>query len=257
MSHDPMYTEDGIAAFRCFRPDPAKDVYLRSLFSAYWWKPGPLEADAIPQYGGGSGFWGFTTLPEAIYQEGRTDDLVFALTEHWGKMVEHETGIRSQYAEIVAFIEPVRPAQLAGFPREALACQYPDVPIIHQRDIRSKIAELGMVTLPKAAPYPLMQWLGPDGELVWAPETIGPSVADVDAYEMLPAAASYPDETHPADHRLRKVNFEDAAGARYVFWELLGTSKGALDTHALVRPAAESMYRHRVENEGCGSWGGA
>jgi hypothetical protein len=46
---------------------------------------------------------------------------------------------------------------------------------------------------------------------------------------------------------LRKVNFEDAVGARYVFWELLGTSKGALDTYALVRPAAESMYRHRVE----------
>jgi hypothetical protein len=182
MSHDPVYTEGGITAFRCFRPDPAKDVYLKSLVSAYWWKPGPLEADAIPQHGNVSGFWGFKTLPEAIYQEGRTDDLVFALTEHWGKMA-----------------------------------------------------------------YPLMQWLGPDGELVWARETIGPSVADVDAYEMLPAAASYPDETHPADHRLRKVNFEDAAGARYIFWELLGTSKGALDTYALVRPAAESMYRHRVE----------
>src|SRR5215203_4374811 len=247
MSHDPMYTEGGFAAFRCFSYDPARDGYLQSLVVSYAWKAGQQEADAIPTHGNTNGLWGFKTLPEAIYQEGHADNRVFALTEHWGKMVESETGLRSQYAEIVAFILPVRPAQLAAFPREALAYQYPDVPVIHQRDIGSKIEELGLVTLPKAAPYPLMQWLGPDGELVWGPETIGPSVADLDAYEMLPVAPSYPDETHPADHRLRKVNFEDAAGARYVFWELLGTSKGALDTYALVRPAAESMYRHRVE----------
>jgi hypothetical protein len=80
-------------------------------------------------------------------------------------MVEHETGLRSQYAEIMAFIEPVRPAQLAVFPREALARNYPDVPVIHQRDIPAKIEELGMVTLPKAAPSPMMQWLGPEGSL--------------------------------------------------------------------------------------------
>jgi hypothetical protein len=247
MSHDPMYTDGGIAAFRCFSYAPAADGYLHSIAARYRWKPGELEADAVPQYKGGSGFWGFKTLPETIYQEGGKDDRVFALTEHWGKMVEYETGLRSQYAEIITFIEPVRPAQLAAFPREALARNYPDVPVIHQRDLRSKIEELGMVTLPKAAPYPLMQWLGPDGEFTWAPESVGPSVENVDEYEMLPAAASYPDETHPADQRLRKASFEDAAGARYMFWELLGTSKGALDTYALVRPAAESMYRHRVE----------
>jgi hypothetical protein len=247
MSHDPMYTEGGIAAFRCFRPDPTEDGYLESLVrSAYRWKPGPQEADAIPERENPSGFWGFKTLPEAIYQEGRTDDLVFALTEHWGKMVEHETGLRSQYAEIMAFIEPVRPAQLAVFPREALARNYPDVPVIHQRDIAAKITELGMVTLPKSASSPLRQWLGPEGELVWAPETIGPSGADVEEYEMLPAAASYPGETHPADQRLRKASFEDAAGDRYVFWELLGTGKGFHEAYALVRPAAELMYRHRV-----------
>jgi hypothetical protein len=240
-----MYTEGGIAAFRCFR---VEDGYLESLVRRnYRWKPGPQEADAIPARENRSGFWGFKTLPEAIYQEGRADDLVFALTEHWGKMTEHETGLRSQYAEIMAFIEPVRPAQLEAFPRKALARNYSDVPVIHQRDIAVKIRELGMVTLPKSAPSPLMQWLGAEGQLVWAPETIGPAGASVEEYEMLPAAASYPDETHPADHRLRKVNFEDAVGARFVFWELLGTSKGALDTYALVRPAAESMYRHRVE----------
>jgi len=247
MSHDPMYTDGGIAAFRCFSYAPAADGYLHSIAARYRWKPGELEADAIPQYKGGSGFWGFKTLPEAIYQEGGKDDRVFALTEHWGKMVEYETGLRSQYAEIIAFIEPVRPAQLAAFPREALARNYPDVPVIHQRDIRSKIEELGMVTLPKAAPYPLMQWLGPDGELTWAPESVGPSVENVDEYEMLPAAASYPDETHPADQRLRKASFEDAAGDRYVFWEVVGTGKGFHEAHALVRPAVESMYRHRVE----------
>jgi hypothetical protein len=165
MSHDPMYTEGGIAAFRCFWPDPSEGGYLKSLASHYWWRPSELEADAIPQHGNGSGFWGFKTLPEAIYQEGRTDEHVFALTEHWGKMVEHETGLRSQYAEIMAFIEPVRPAQLAMFPREGLARNYPDVPMIHQRDIPAKIEELGMVTLPKAAPSPLCSGLGPRGSL--------------------------------------------------------------------------------------------
>jgi len=247
MSHDPMFTEGGIAAFRCFRYDPREGGSLQSLIATYTWKAGPQEADVIPEPWNSKGLWGFKTLPEAIYQEGGKDDRIFALTEHWDEMVESETGLRSLKAEIRAFIEPVRLAQLAVFPREYLAHNYPDVPVIHQTDIAAKIEELGLVTLPKAAPYPLMQWLGPDGELVWAPETIGPSVADVDAYEMLPAAASYPDETHPADHRLRKANFEDAEGARYVFWELLGTSKRALDTYALARRAAENMYRHRVE----------
>ena len=247
MSHDPMYTEGGIAAFRCFWYDPEGDGYLKSIVSHYWWKAGEQEADAIPRYEGRSGFWGFKTLPEAIYQEGQQDFLVFALTAHWGKMVEHETGLRSQYAEIMAFIEPVRPAQLAVFPREVLARNYSEVPVIHQRDIGSKIEELGMVTLQRATPPVLMQWVGPDGELVWARETIGPSVANGDEYEMLPAAASYPGETYPADQRLRKVSFEDSAGERYVFWELLGASKGFHEAHALVRRAADSMYRHRVE----------
>ena len=243
MSHDPVYAEGGIAAFRCFR---VEDGYLESLVrSDYRWKPGPQEADAIPARENHSGFWGFKMLPEAIHQEGRADDRVFALTENWGRMVEHETGLRSQYAEIMAFIEPVRPAQLEAFPRKALARNYSDVPVIHQRDIAAKIRELGMVTLPKSAPSPLMQWLGPEGQLVWAPETIGPAGASVDEYEMLPVAVSYPDETHPADQRLRKVRFEDAGGDRHVFWELVGVEGS--DALALIRTAAESMYRHRVQ----------
>jgi hypothetical protein len=245
-----MYTEGGIAAFRCFSYDPATDGYLQSLVVSHAWKAGQQEADAIPTHGNTNGLWGFKTLPEAIYQEGGADDRIFALTEHWGRMVETETGLRSQYAEIMAFIEPVRPTQLAAFPREVLARNYPDVPVIHQRDIRSRIEELGMVTLPKATPYPLMQWLGPDGELTWAPETVGPSVENVDEYEMLPAAGSYPDETHPADQRLRKASFEVAAGARYAFWELVGTGKGFREAQALVRRAAEKMYRHRVDDRG-------
>jgi hypothetical protein len=248
MSRDPMFTEGGIAAFRCFRYDPREGGSLQSLIATYTWKAGELEADAIPKRENPSGLWGFKTLPEAIYQEGSKDDRVFALTEHWGKMVELEEGLRSQYAEIMAFIEPVRPAQLAVFPREYLARNYPDVPVIHQTDIAAKIEELGLVTLPKAAPSPLMQWLGPEGELVWARETLGPSVAYVDEYEMLPAAASYPGETYHADQRLRKVSFEeDSAGDRYVFWELLGTNKVFHETYALVHSAAKGMCRHRVE----------
>jgi hypothetical protein len=221
MSHDALFTEGGIAAFRCFRHHPGD--YLGSLTGGYWWKPGEQEADAIPRYLGGS--------------------------EHWGKMVELETGLRSQFAEIKAFIEPVRPAALAVFPREDLARNYPDVPVIHQRDIRSKIEELGMVTLPKATQSPLMQWSGPDGELVWAPETIDPSIEDEGAYEMLPAAATYLGDAHPADQRLRKASFEDAAGDRYVFWELVGTNGSFDAVEALIRPAGEDLYRHRVETE--------
>jgi hypothetical protein len=56
---------------------------------------------------------------------------------------------------------------------------------------------------------------------------------------------SYPDETHLADQRLRKVSYEDAGGDRYVFWELVGVEGS--DALTLVRPAAESMYRHRVQ----------
>jgi len=32
------------------------------------------------------------------------------------------------------------------------------------------------------------------------------------------AAATYPDETHPADQRLRKARFRSASGDTYVFW---------------------------------------
>jgi hypothetical protein len=243
----PSSGEGGIAAFRCFRFDP-RGGYLESLVASYTWKPGVQEADAIPESWNRNGLWGFKTLPEAIYQEGGTDDRIFALTEHWDDMIEGEIGLRSRYAEIMAFIEPVRPSQLAVFPRKALAQNYPDVPVIHQRDIAAKIAELEMVTLPKAAPPALMQWLGPDGPLVWARETLGPRAngeANGDEYEMLPAAASYPDETHPADQRLRKVRVQDAAGDRYELWELLGSeASAALIGHGFATYA--NMYRHRV-----------
>jgi hypothetical protein len=245
---DAMMT-DGVAAFRCFRFAPSGGGYLESLTRGYRWTAGPQEADQVPTLANTSGLWGFKTLPEAIYQEGAGDDRVFALTEHWEEMIEYETGLRSQLAEIMAFIEPVRPAQLAAFAqiRQVLARNYPDVPVIHRRDIAAKIQELVLVTLPKAAPSPLMQWLAPDGKLVWAPETIGPpnTVENADQSEMLPAAVSYPDETHLADQRLRKVSYEDAGGDRYVFWELVGVEGS--DALTLVRPAAESMYRHRVQ----------
>jgi hypothetical protein len=93
-----------------------------------------------------------------------------------------------------------------------------------------------------------MQWLGRDGELVWAPETVGPSasVGNADDYEMLPAAATYPDETHPADERLRKVRFEDSGGDRYVFWTLVAEDTMGVPMTGLYPPQSGEMYRHRI-----------
>ena len=246
-SHDPMYTEGGITAFRCFAYQPdSGDGYLSSLVSSYTWQPGEQEADAVPTHSNTNGFYAFKTLAEAIYQEGSWDEHIFALTEHWGKMVEGENGLRSQFAEVVAFIEPVRPKQLAIFPREYLAEKYPDVPVIRQTEIAARIEELGMVSLPRAEPYPLMQWLGPGSQLVWAHEGLGPTVSGDDEYEMLPAAVSYPDETHPADERLRKVRMQPPGGDTYIFWDLVGAETGAY--RGLLYSPARDLYRHRVQD---------
>jgi hypothetical protein len=126
------------------------------------------------------------------------------------------------------------------------------VSIIHQTEIASWIDELGMVSLPRAEQYPLMQWLSEDGELWWGPEFLGPWKYDgghtTDGYEMLPAAATYPDELHPADQRLRKMSFEPAPGERYVLWYVLGSeTDGGLSLAASVLPGSDWMYRHREQ----------
>ena len=67
-------------------------------------------------------------------------------------------------------LNQTRPKQIELFPWEDLARDYPDVPIVHQRDLKSIIADRGMVILARVRPAPLMQWRGPNGELVWASE---------------------------------------------------------------------------------------
>jgi hypothetical protein len=251
-----LFPEGDIVGFRAFVYDTdAEGGCLKALVTDYYWEPGILEADATPDFLNSNGFYAHKTLPEAIYQSGRVDGLIFALTGHSGDIIEGETGLRSQYAEIMAIIEPVRPKQIELFPREHLMRAYPTVPIIHQTEISSKIAELGMVTLPRSRPSAMMQWIGPEGELIWAPEMLGPvrQVPNPDEFEMLEAAATYPAETHIADGRLRKASFEATSGEIYVFWEILGDeySSGpmgfseAFNTVALAR---EHMYRHRSQS---------
>jgi hypothetical protein len=258
--HDPMYTDGAAAQFRCFRYKN-KNSYLGSLaFEGWTWKPGAQEADGIPTMLHTNGLWGFKTLAEAIFQEGDNSTLIFALTKHWGKAVEHETGLRSQYAAIVAFIEPVGEEALKEFPRDYLKRRYPDVPIIHQTQINETIERLGLFTLPKATPYPLMQWSGPEEALVWGPEVVGPyTFSDgVSEYDMLPAAASFPGDLHPLDQRLRKATLLTKDGVMYCYWKLLEdpddefserrTERAAEEVRQLVRWDASKMSRHRIDD---------
>jgi hypothetical protein len=245
-----IYSEGDVVGYRAFVHDPTHEgACLKSLVAGYWWKPGPLKADESPDFLNFCGFYAHKTLPEAIYQSGREDGLIFALTGHWGEIMEGETGLRSEFAELTAIIEPGRPKQIELFPWEDLRRDYPEVPIVHQREIRALIAELGMISLSRARPSPMMQWLGPDGELLWAPEMLGPvQLFNPDECEMLEAAATYPDETHPSDQRLRKTYFQAASGDTYVFWKLLGDEwrgpHGFSEAFNTVRLAPEHMYRH-------------
>lgn len=247
-----IYSEGDVVGFRAFVHDPTNlGACLKSLVSRYWWAPGPLEADKSPDFLNSHGFYAHKTLQEAIYQSGREDGLIFALTGHWGDIVEGETGLRSEWAVLAAIIEPVRPKQIELFPWEDLRRDYPEVPIVHQTEIRALIAELGMIPLSRTRPSPMMQWLGPDGELIWAPEMLGPvqQISNPEEYEMLEAAATYPEEMHPSDQRLRKVYFQAASGDTYVFWELHGDEEqvpmGFSEAFNTVALAPEHMYRHR------------
>ena len=131
--------------------------------------------EGVPATGCGCGLWGFKTLPEAIRQEGGDSDRVFALTEHWGEAIEHDTGLRSRFAEIVAFIEPTRSSHLARFPADGLRATFPGVPVIGQAEIKGVLEERGLATIPRADPPPVVQWIVPGGELRWAPKSLGPA----------------------------------------------------------------------------------
>jgi hypothetical protein len=207
--------DGGWVGFRAFRYDPAhRGACLASLANVYWWKQGPLQADGVPTFQNGHGFYAFITLPKAIEHFGSVDEFIFCLTEHWGTRVQFTDTIRTEFAEIAAIIEPMRPTKKASFPREALRRDYPDVPIVHQNDIPRIVAEKGMAYVEYRIPAPPTQWIDKEGKLGWFHEGIAP-----DGWEELPPAATYPDEMHPADQRLRKAYFQDLTGSRYVFWE--------------------------------------
>jgi len=165
-----MHIKGYVAGFRAFAigvsqrgEGPESLGYLSSLTGGHDWVPGPQEADEIPTIDNTHGFYAFKTFAEAVYQAGQIDEFVFALTAHWGRVVEAETGIRSQHAQICAFIEPTRAAAKSVFPYERLATIYPDVSMIHQRRISEAIEYYGLTPLARAQSYPVMQWLTDQG----------------------------------------------------------------------------------------------
>jgi hypothetical protein len=209
----------GFAGFRAFEYDPAhRGACLRSIVSRYWWKQGELEASGVPKFSNHYGFYAYINLPLAILAFGHRDEYIFCLTRHWETTVQWTETIRSQKAEIVAIIEPMRPTKKDLFPKEALAMDYPDVHIVHQNDIPWIIFERDLIQLPYQEPAPPTQWIDPEGLLVWYPK----GGRAPEGFEELPPAATYPDELHPADQRLRKAYFQDFSGKRYVFWEAPG-----------------------------------
>jgi hypothetical protein len=234
--------EGGWVGFRAFAYDPTRvGACLMSVFAGYHWEPGPQQADDAPTMFNTNGFYAFYTLPEAILQFGLHVGHIFAMTEHWGIRQKDTKGMRTEWAELAAIIGPLRPELRETFPREALARDYPDVPIIHQRDILKVIFEKGMQPVLREDPASPAQWISPDGVLNWYYEGMGP---DGDGWEELPAASTYPHRTHPADQRLRKFYFRDLRGPRYVFWDNgEGFGMDQLSLMLSVLPES-SMYRH-------------
>jgi hypothetical protein len=211
----------GFAGFRAFQYDPSEahpGACLKSLAKEYWWKQGPLKASGIPTFSNGHGFYAFINLPLAIINFGVVDDWVFCLTRHWETTVQRTETIRSEWAQIVAIIEPLRTAKKDVFPWEALARDYPDVPVIHQNDIPWMIFQKDLIQLPYQEPGPPVQWIDAAGHLDW--HTQGTRLEQ--GAEDLPPAATYPDVLHPVDQRLRKAYFVDLTGERYVFWDAPG-----------------------------------
>jgi hypothetical protein len=258
-------------------------VELRALTGHYVWGPGvrPAECvighpEGVPATGCGCGLWGFKTLPEAIRQEGGDSDRVFALTEHWGEAIEHETGLRSRFAEIVAFIEPTRSSHLARFPADGLRATFPGVPVIGQAEIKGVVEERGLATIPRADPPPVVQRIVPGGELRWAPKSLGP---EEEGAVPLPVAAGYPDRTVvvgvPAPgwvlldteerdteergepdatmvpgstaYRLGRATFEYDPGRSYAFWQRENPAsrlKGLSEVCQLLRRGGTKMDTH-------------
>jgi hypothetical protein len=152
-----------------------------------------------------------------FYQEGYDNDLVYALMEQWGNFVEHEIGMRTEYAEIVAFIEPVRPEHLKNFPREGLRQSFPGIPIVKLTKLSDVVEERGLTMLKRTAAPPILQWLATSGKLVWGRGTLQPGE---EWGTRLPVAATHPAESiSVATHLLRKARFRVGSGQVYTFWQ--------------------------------------
>jgi hypothetical protein len=121
MSQVPNFPDDnlpivpldgGWVGFRAFAYDPThQGACLSSVASRYWWKQGPLQADGVPTFENGNGFYAYITLPKAIEHFGQWDESIFCLTEHWGVRVQFTDTLRTEWAEIAAIIEPMRPTK--------------------------------------------------------------------------------------------------------------------------------------------------
>jgi hypothetical protein len=262
--------EGGFALFRCFSPPDRRDKvgHLRGLvMSRYRWKPGRNKSDEPPTLRNTNGLWGFKTLALALSQEGagmEHSGIVFGLTEGFGKYVIHETGLRTQYARIRAFIRPTRERAKASFPEKSLGEVYPKVPIIHQHQIDETIEELRLLRTPYEKPYPLMQWFIPAWEpedeedwvdahpemLVWADVYNGPFGSDEATASsiMLEPAASFEGYVHSDDQRLIKTTLKAADGERYAFWGLLGEDHETTpDLAQLLHYEREQLEDHRIK----------
>jgi hypothetical protein len=260
--------EGGFALFRCFNPPASrdKDGYLRALVkSEYRWKPGRNKSDKPPSMRNTHGLWGFKTLALALSQEGAGAEfgIIFGLTEGFGKYVVHETGLRTEFARIRAFIRPTREAAKASFPEKKLRKVYPEAPVIRQHQINETIEELGLLRIPNEKPYPLMQWFLPAGEpegehgedghpemLVWADVFNGPFGNDEATASsiMLEPAANFEGYVHPDDQRLIKTTLMTADGERYAFWRLLGEDHNEFtEMTYLLQYERESLEDHRIK----------
>jgi hypothetical protein len=249
MTYEPHYTEAGVATFRVFSYAPVEgESPLRSLYSNHCWTAEEQVAHQVPSGLNRAGFYGWKSYEDAVHYSRGLPRSIIALMRQRGKAVEGEIGLRTLKAQIVAFIKPELAAENT-FPREHLQSYFPEVPIISPSEAPAMIEELDLEVWPKKKPFPLVQWLSPPGELIWAAENAGPSSALPDAmeYEMLEPAASYPRELHPVDQRLRKGSYRAPSGQTYMYWYLGGTESSfavAKEVLYLLQTDADLMTLH-------------
>jgi|SRR5215204_2095141 len=257
--------EGGFGGFRCFAvvPDGRNRLKLRALVSAYTWEEGvqaaecglyrsagehtaePLDSPdfdvdpprpdriAVPRCT--CGFWSFKNYSRLLSLADSDGSVVLGLLRQFGNVVEHEYGLRSEYAEIVAILDPPSwPGSEDGLQREALTESYPGISVAPLSELGRIIEDRQLTMLERTYPEPMVQFLTADGKLVWARETFGPGIEGL--YDdrggaggaiLLPLATQYPAATKtvtvempsgPVQHRLVKESHRSASGVTYVFW---------------------------------------